>query len=66
MLPGVAYYSAIWEIISATKSKRLLGFYRKYITFKSKEWINLRVKMSLSFSWILLLKNCHKTVGEKF
>ena len=48
------------KIVSATKNKRLLGFYRKYITFKSKEWINLRVKMSLSFSWILLLKNCYQ------
>ena len=48
------------KIVSATKNKRLLGFYRKYITFKSQEWINLRVKMSLSFSWILSLKNCYQ------
>ena len=44
MLPGVAYHGAICneyvryeKIVSATKNKRLLGFYRKYTTFKSKE-----------------------------
>ena len=30
-------YERYEKIISATKSKRLLVFYRKYITFKSKE-----------------------------
>ena len=44
------------KIISATKNKRLLNFWRKYITFKSKQWLNLRVKIPLSFSQILLLK----------
>ena len=44
------------KIISVTKHKRPLHVWRKYITFKSKQWLNLRVKRSLSFSWILLLK----------
>ena len=44
------------KIISVTKNKRLLNVWRKYITFKSKQWLNLRIKMSLSFSQILLLK----------
>ena len=45
-----------------TKNKLLLGFWRKYMTFKSKQWLSFRVKMSSLFSWILLLKNARLLV----
>ena len=61
-------YVRYGKIISAKKeNKRLLNFWRKYMTFKSKQWLNLRVQMSLSFSWILLLVIiATKIVGGKF
>ena len=49
-----------------TKNKLLLDFWRKYMIFKSKQWLSVRVKMSSLFSWILLLKNATKIVGGKF
>ena len=36
-LHTMVQYERYEKIISARKSKRLLVFYRKYITFKSKE-----------------------------
>ena len=69
----IVQYVRYGEIILAKKkNKRLLNFWRKYMTFKFKQWLNLRVQISLSFSLslssdvLLLVIVATKLVGGKF